>query len=276
VWADSEHSFSAGWASQWGVDVSTLRVIQTEYAEQCIDVADYLLRDGCCDLLIIDSVAALTPKVEIEASAEKQQMGDFGKLMSKACRKWTSSLNSPGLLAENKSSVVLINQLRMNIGGYGATLVEPGGKAAPFYSSLRVRFKKTDFVKEDGTDRRIGINLQFEVMKNKTAPISEGGTFKMFFVNRPGFEVGTTDHETQVMRSAAFWQLIEKTGSWITFPDGTKVQGMDSAGEVLKEKPDLCKSLIASICANEYAWAEGVSEDESTEIETGGREEATA
>lgn len=270
VWLDAEHAFEADWAAKWGVDISAIYVIQTEYAEQAIDVADACIRSGECDLLIVDSVAALTPSVEIEESAEKQQMGVFARLMNKALRKWTSAMNSQGLLSDTQCTVILINQLRLNLGGYHVALTSPGGKGLDFFASVDVRLKKLEEIHTDGSDRPVGIDVEFVMKKNKTAPLMPGGKFKLFFVTQAGgYHVGDTDTDTQVLRAAGYWKLIPKGGAWYTFPDGTKVNSIAKATTKLRDDPALLASLEAGVRLRELAWAnEGKPADEKDPEDT--------
>lgn len=266
VWLDAERSFSEDWAKKNGVDTSNILVIQTEYAEQGIDVADRVIRSKECDFLVTDSVAAMTPGIEVEESSEKQQMGVHARLMGKMCRKWTSGLNSYGLLGETKCTILLINQLRLNIGGYGAKMVSPGGKAIDFFSSLELRLKRPDYLMVRG--RPVAANIEYVVKKNKTAPpAGEGGMFSIFIVPIAGFPIGAVDNHVQVLRLASYWGLIEKKGSWIQFPDdGPKVQGDAKAAAELRKRPQLLAELTNSVKEYELAWMnEGVPDEEDSE-----------
>ena len=261
VWLDAEHSFESAWAKRWGINLDTTLVIQTEYAEQAIDVADKCIRSKQCDLLIVDSIAALTPSVEILESSEKWQMGVLARLMSKALRKWTSGLNSYGLLEEIKCTILLINQMRMNIGGYGASMTSPGGMGIDFFESLELRFKKDEAIVDKGTERPVGVNVSFEVKKNKTAPTSSGGMFGLYFVSKQGeYSVGDTDTEVQIGRLASYWGIIKKAGAgWYTLPDGQKCQGDDKLVSYLRSNPSFLKDLMDKVRDRELMWAsEGI------------------
>lgn len=256
VWLDAEHSFDSDWAKKYGVDVANILVIQTEYAEQAIDVADQCIRSKQCDLLVVDSIAALTPGIEVEESAEKWQMGVMARLMGKALRKWTSGLNSFGLVDDIKCTILLINQLRMNIGGYGASITSPGGKAIDFFESVEIRLKKDEAIVDKGTERPVGVNVSFEVKKNKTAPLSSGGMFGLYFVAKRGdYSIGDTDTEVQVARLAAYWGIIKKAGAgWYTLPDGTKCQGDEKLSLAMKNNPSLFKDLMDRVRERELMW----------------------
>ena len=261
VWLDAEHSFDTGWAARWGVNIDDIYVIQSEYAEQAIDVADACIRSKECDLLIVDSVAALTPSIEIRESAENQQMGVMARLLNKAMRKWTSATNSYGMLGETACTILLINQMRVNLGGYRPGVTSPGGKGIDFFQSVEVRFKKTGDILDAGTDRPVGIQIEYVIKKNKTAPLMPGGQFNLYFVgDKNGYQVGDTDNDAQVLRLAGYWHLIEKTGAWYTFPDGTRAQGDAKAALAIKQNPELLRNLEDRIRERELSWATEVQD----------------
>jgi recombination protein RecA len=261
VWLDAEHSFDPEWAKKWGVDVENTYIIQTEYAEQAIDVADACIRSQQCDFLVTDSIAALTPSVEIEESSEKWQMGVMARLMNKALRKWTSAINSYGMDSDQACTILLINQLRMSLGGYRPTQTSPGGKGIDFFQSAEVRFKKNEYITTKGSDRPIGIDVEFVVKKNKTWPVLPGGAFKLYFVGTKGaYRIGDTNNDEQVLRSAAYWKLVDKGGSWYTFPDGQKAQGDVNAALILRENPSLLRDLEELVLERELSWAKDLNE----------------
>jgi len=274
VWLDSEHAYSPQWSEQFGVDSSQILIIQTEYAEQAIDVADLCIRSKECDLLVVDSVAALTPGVEVEQSAEKWQMGVFARLMNKALRKWTSGMNAQGLLSTLKPTILLINQMRVNLGGYHSSMTSPGGKGLAFFESLEVLFKRTALIEEPVSKRAVGIDIEFQIKKNKTAPPSSGGKFALYFVALPPlYKVSDTDTAKQVLRAAVFWGLVKKGGAWFTFSDGSKFQGEENASARIREDTELLISLQKQVSDREMVWAktgEGVGEilEEDSENET--------
>lgn len=255
VWLDAEHSFDSDWARRWGIDTELLYVIQTEYMEQGIDVSDKCIRSGGCDLLVVDSVAAMTPSVEVEESAEKWQMGVAARLMNKAMRKWTSGMNSGGLMSQTKTTVILINQMRIQLGGYHPVPTSPGGKGLDFFQSVEVRLKKSEWKEEEGTKRPIGLETEFVVVKNKTAPPMRTGRYMMYFVDRPeeGYKVGDTDNDIQIVRAAAFWDLIKKGGAWFTWED-KKYQGEPAIAAALRKDPVTLLRLEQLVRDRELAW----------------------
>jgi recombination protein RecA len=253
VWLDIEHSFDKNWFQANGLDLDALLVSQSESAEEAINIADLLLRSKLCDLLIVDSIAAMVPTIEVEQDVEKQHVGTTARLVGKALRKWVSGLNSYGLLSETSCTILLVNQERLAIGGFKPILVSSGGKAPEYFESVEVRFKRKSPMLID--DKPVAANVEFVVKKNKTAPTAgTGGIFSIFLVPYRGIPVGATDTHVQVFRLATYWGLLEKGGSWITFPDGTKVQGKVEASIALRERPELLQSLKEKIMELETSW----------------------
>lgn len=279
VWLDAEHSFDPTWAEQWGIDTEALYIIQTEFAEQAIDVTDRCIRSKECDLVIVDSVAALTPEIEVEESSQKWQVGVFARLMNKALRKWTSGMNSMGLLADTKCSIILINQERMGIGGFRPYITSPGGKGMDFFESIEVRFKRKAVIEDKIASRPIGIEVEFTVKKNKTAPLASPGMFSLYFVADPGqYKAGQTDIDAQVLRLAIYWNLVKKAGSWLTFPNGDRYHGVSKGAIALRESPALLEELKQKVEERELLWIKKGSEalhEEETE-ESDGAEDSTA
>jgi len=255
VWLDAEHSFDRLWAAKWGVNNERLYLLQAQYAEQAIDVADKVIRSRACDLLVVDSVAALAPSIEVEETAENWQVGVFARLMNKALRKWTSGLNSYGLLDETRCTILLINQMRLSLGGYRPTMTSPGGMGLDFFQSLEVRFKRGDEIIDKGTGRPLGINVEFVVKKNKTAPVVSNGLFQLFFVGQKGgYQIGDTDNDGQVLRAAAYWNIVQKNGTWYVFPDGEKYQKSVAIAK-LREDLDFYSKLEHEVRMRELNWA---------------------
>jgi len=254
IWIDVEHVFDIEWAKKFNVDPNELMIVQTEVMEQAIDIADLAIRSKECDLLVVDSIAAMTPGIEIEKSSQDQQMGIAARLMSKATRKWTSGLNSYGLLGETKCTILLVNQTRMKIGPY-AGIASPHGTALDFYESLEVRFKRASVIEEPSTKRPIGIEVEAVIKKNKTAPPSiPGCKFAIYFVPDPGvYNIGSTDTDLQVLDYAIYWELVEKNGAFYTI-NGEKHRGKARASKVLRENPELLSNLMEQIKSREFMW----------------------
>lgn len=257
VWMDVEHTFDRSWAEKWGIDTENLYVIQTESAEEAVNIAEKCVRSKECDFLVVDSVAALSPITEVENESGSSNMGVFARLMNQALRKWTSGMNSGSLLDTTKCTIVLINQDRLAIGGFRPMLASPGGEGLKFFTSVTVRFKRKDTLRSPNIDRPVGIETEFLVEKNKTAPLMDGGLFNLYFVSdRSGYKAGETNNAEQVLRLATYWKLVEYKKPWINFPDGAKYQGVTNASAYLLENPEFCKELEIEIRRLELAWQE--------------------
>jgi len=257
VVVDTEHAFDPSWVRKFGVNIKDLLLIQAEYSEQAIDIADQCIRSKECDLMIIDSIASMTPGIEIEESSEKQQIGVGARLLGKAFRKWTAGLNSAGLLSETKCTIMMVNQLRLALGGYHPTITSPGGKAPDFFESLELMLKKNEEIVDKGSGRPIGVNVEFTVKKNKTHPLSSTGLFSLYFVGQKGHHrVGDTDTDVQVARMASYWGILKKAGSWVILPGGEKIQGEEKAGAYLREHPLVMTDLMDRVREREDMWKE--------------------
>lgn len=255
IWADIESIFDNTWATKWQVLCDQLYVIQPSYGEQMVDVIDACIRSQDCDLVVVDSIAAISSQDEIEKSAEEFTMGSVPRLMGKAMRKWTSGMNAGGLLGQSKVSVVLINQYRMKIGGYGNPITSPGGKAIDFFQSVEARMKRASWITDPSTGRSVALEAEVEMAKNKTAPAMSGARYRLYFVNDTdeGYVIGDTDTDRQIIRRAVFWGLLEKSGSWFNW-EGEKFQGEDAVALQLRKHPQFLDLLANNIKARELAW----------------------
>lgn len=255
-WFDAEGSFQNGWAQQQGVDLGNTFVLRSEFAEQGIDVADAVLRSGKCDLLVVDSVAQLTPSVEIEESSEKWQMGTHARLMNKAMRKWVSAQNAGSLDRAYSPTIILINQIRHKIGViYGSPETSPGGKGIEFAASVIVRCKRKQWI-EDDAKRPVGHEMEVAFKKNKTAPPNRTAGFKFFF-NGSDYPAGATNYSEQLIHQAEFWGIIKRTGAWYQIAKDVKVQGSVAAANKLDENPKLREAILAAVNKKELAWLDG-------------------
>jgi recombination protein RecA len=253
-WFDAEGSFSNSWSKAQGVSLDNTFVLRTEFAEQGIDVADALIRSGDCDLLVVDSVAQLTPSVEIEESSEKWQMGTHARLMNKAMRKWVSAQNAGSLSRAYSPTIVLINQLRHKIGViYGSPETSPGGKGIEFAASMIIRCKRKSWI-EDDMKRPIGHVMEIVIKKNKTAPPNRTAGFTFFFNGHDTYPCGASNASEQIVKQAEFWGLIKRTGAWYQLAKDIKVQGSEGAAEKLNEMPKLRNMLLERINAKETEW----------------------
>ena len=254
AWFDAEGSFTNQWSRSQGVSLDNTHVIRTEFAEQGIDVADALIRSGECDLLVVDSVAQLTPSVEIEESSEKWQMGTHARLMNKAMRKWGSAQNAGSLSRKFSPTIILINQIRHKIGViYGSPETSPGGKGIGFSSDVIIRCKRKQWL-EDDMKRPIGHEMEVVFKKNKTAPPNRTAGFTFYFNGHPDKPSGSSNASEQIVKQAEFWGLIKRTGAWYQLAKDIKVQGSAGAAQKLDEMPKLRNMLLERITAKENAW----------------------
>jgi recombination protein RecA len=272
LWLDAERSFISSYAAQWGIDISKLYVMEVVTAEQAIDVAEQAIRSKACDLIILDSIAALAPMVEVEESSEDQQMGVAARLFSKACRVWTAGQNSTGLLATTKCTMILINQMRMKLGRF-VGITSPGGKAFDFYQSLEAKLKRTEYVTHAPSNRNVGAVIEYEITKNKTyPPMIPIGQFSIYFSRVKGvINVGDTNTAEQVLNLALYWGLARQKGAWFYLGE-SKFHGKDALIDALHGNHQLVADLSSDILKKESTWYhsgefdfEGNEESEETE-----------
>lgn len=213
VWFDAEGVFSTNWAEKFGIILPWIRIIRTEFAEQGIDIADALLRSGEFDLLVVDSLAHLTPMAEIENSMESWQMGLAARLINKALRKWISAMTAAGATGR-PPTMVLINQIRYNISGWGSPEVTPGGKGQDFASSLDLYLKQDK--KEDTkgflheNDKTVAMNTHIAVSKSRVGPPKLEGKYRMWLADTVNGKTGDTDDVAVVFDYAKKYDLLKK------------------------------------------------------------------
>jgi len=226
---DAEHAFDQFYAEKLGVDVANLLISQPDNGEQALEIADNLIRSGAIDLIIIDSVAALTPKAEIEGEMGDSQMGLQARLMSKALRKLTSSINKAGCCC------IFINQLRDKIGVmFGNPETTTGGNALKFYASLRLDIRKATQLK-DG-EEIIGNRVKVKVVKNKVAPPFRKAEFDILYgegISKIG----------EIIDLGVELNVLKKSGSWFSYGETRLGQGRDSIKSILADNPELCDEL---------------------------------
>ena len=232
---DAEHALDPDYAKKLGCDTDALLVSQPDTGEQALEIADMLIRSGAIDVIVIDSVAALVPKAEIEGEMGDQHMGLQARLMSQALRKLTAVVN------RNGATVIFINQIRMKIGVvFGSPETTTGGNALKFYSSLRLDIRRIGAVK-DG-DVMVGSRTRVKVVKNKLAPPFRETEFDILYgsgISRP--------HE--LVDLGAERGLVEKSGAWFTVAGERLGPGRDKAAEMLKQNPDLLAGLEKALRA---------------------------
>jgi len=238
---DAEHAFDQFYAKKLGVDIDNLLISQPDNGEQALEIADNLIRSGAIDLIVVDSVAALTPKAEIEGEMGDSQMGLQARLMSKALRKLTGSINKAGCCC------IFINQLRDKIGVmFGNPETTTGGNALKFYSSIRIDIRKSSQIKE-GEDV-MGNRVKVKIVKNKVAPPFRKAEFDIMYgegISKVG----------EVIDLGVELNVLKKSGSWFSYGETRLGQGRDSVKTLLQDNPELMEELETKI--KEALGAEG-------------------
>lgn len=240
---DAEHALDIQYAKRLGVDVPNLLLSQPDTGEQALEIADALVRSGSVDLIVVDSVAALTPKSEIEGDMGEALPGLQARLMSQALRKLTGSIT------RTKSMVVFINQIRMKIGGYGNPETTTGGNALKFYSSVRLDIRRTGGIKKG--DEVIGNETRVKVVKNKVAPPFKQATFDILYgegISRTG----------EIIDIGSDLGVIEKSGAWYSYNGQKIAQGKEKAREYLASNPAVCEEIEQKIRELKGAHGKGV------------------
>ncbi len=229
AFVDAEHALDPEYARNLGVNVDELLISQPDTGEQALDITEELVRSGAVDVIVVDSVAALVPKAEIEGSMEDQQMGLQARLMSKALRKLT------GIIGKTNTTVIFINQLRQKIGVmYGNPETTTGGNALKYYASVRLEIKRVEGLKGDGED--IGNHVRVRILKNKVAPPFRTAEFDIIF-GKGICKIGN------ILDVAVDLDIVKKAGSWFSFNDEKLGQGRDKAKEFLGANPDILSQV---------------------------------
>jgi len=232
---DAEHAFDRFYAEKLGVDVNELPMSQPDNGEQALEIAEQLIRSAAVDLIVVDSVAALTPKNEIEGEMGDRNMGLQARLMSQAMRKLT------GAISRTNTTCIFINQLRANIGQmFGPTETTTGGNALKFYASVRVDIRPGSPVK-DG-DNVIGRHTKVKIVKNKVAPPFKKCEFDIMF----GEGISKA---YEILDLGVEHDIIQKSGSWFSYNGSKLAQGRDAAKRVIEDNPELADELEAKIMA---------------------------
>lgn len=225
AFVDAEHALDPEYARNLGVNIDELLISQPDTGEQALDITEELVRSGAVDIIIVDSVAALVPKAEIEGTMEDQQMGLQARLMSKALRKLT------GVIGKTNTTVIFINQLRHKIGVmYGSPETTTGGNALKYYASVRMEIRRTETLKGDGED--VGNHVRVRVLKNKVAPPFRSAEFDIIF----GKGISKTGN---ILDVAVNLGLINKAGAWFSYNDTKLGQGREKSKEFLEANPDM-------------------------------------
>ncbi len=232
---DAEHAFDRFYAEKLGVDVNNLWISQPDNGEQALEIADQLIRSSAIDIIVIDSVAALTPKAEIEGEMGDSKMGLQARLMSQALRKLTATIS------KTNTTCIFINQLRDKIGVmFGTPETTTGGNALKFYSSVRLDIRRIGQIK-DGEDV-LGNQTRVKVVKNKVAPPFKKAEFEILFgegISKIG----------EILDLGVNYEIIKKSGSWFSYDDTKLGQGRDAAKRMIADNPELAEELEAKIMA---------------------------
>lgn len=233
---DAEHALDPQYAQKLGVNVGELLISQPDTGEQALEIADMLVRSGSVDIVVVDSVAALVPKAEIEGEMGDSHMGLQARLMSQALRKLT------GNIKRTNTMVIFINQIRMKIGVmFGNPETTTGGNALKFYASVRLDIRRTGAIKKG--DEVIGSETRVKIVKNKVAPPFKQAEFDILYgegISREG----------EILELGANLKIVEKAGAWHSY-NGEKIgQGKDNAREYLRENPEIANEIDAKIRAN--------------------------
>jgi recombination protein RecA len=236
AFVDAEHALDVGYARRLGVRIDDLLVSQPDTGEQALEIVDVLLRSGAIDLVVVDSVAALTPRAEIEGEMGDQHVGLHARLMSQALRKLT------GTVSKSNATVIFINQIRMKIGVmFGNPETTTGGNALKFYSSVRLDVRRIAALK-DG-EEVVGNRTRVKVVKNKVAPPFRQAEFDILY--NQGIS-----QEGDLLDLGAEAGIVEKSGAWFSFQDERIGQGRENARRFLLENPEICERLADAVYAH--------------------------
>jgi recombination protein RecA len=246
---DAEHALDTTWAKKLGVDVSGLLVSQPDTGEQALEIVEMLIRSNSVDIIVVDSVAALTPTAEIEGQMGDRHVGLQARLMSQAMRKLTAVIN------RSKTALIFINQIRMKIGVmFGNPETTPGGRALKFYSTVRIDVRRLATIKDGGS--AIGNRVRARVVKNKIAPPFRESEFDLMFDHGISYEGDLLDLGVDC-------GCVEKSGAWLNYGDMRLGQGRENAKKYLAENKDLCGEIKDKILVAKGLKVEHVERKEN-------------
>ena len=263
---DAEHALDPVYAKAIGVDIDNLYVSQPDNGEQALEIAETMVRSGAMDIIIIDSVAALVPKAEIDGDMADQQMGLQARLMSKGLRKLT------GIISKGNTTIIFINQLREKIGiSFGNPEVTTGGRALKFYSSIRIEVKRVDYVKQGGDN--VGNRVRIKVSKNKVAPPFREAEFDILYGKG-------ISKEGDILDLAVEANIVDKSGAWYAYNSSKIGQGREKAKDYLLENPDICKEIELKVrelyaLQNSVELFESDDDEVSSNFKKGGKKSKT-
>jgi len=243
AFVDAEHALDTTWAKRLGVDVSSLLVSQPDTGEQALEITEMLIRSNSIDVIVVDSVAALTPAAEIEGQMGNSHMALQARLMSQAMRKLTAVIN------KSKTALVFINQIRMKIGVmFGNPETTPGGRALKFYTTVRIDLRRITTIKDSGS--AVGSRVRARVVKNKIAPPFRDAEFDIMFDSGISYEGDLLDLGLSC-------DVVQKAGAWLNFGDIRLGQGRENAKKYLAENKDLCQELKNKVLVAKGLIAKG-------------------
>ena len=230
AFVDAEHALDPVYAGNLGVDIDSLLVSQPDYGEQGLEITEQLVRSGAVDIIVVDSVAALVPRTEIDGEMGDSHVGLHARLMSQAMRKLTGAINKSNCL------IIFINQLREKVGVvYGNPEVTTGGRALKFYSSMRIDVRKAEAIKAAGSEV-IGTRTKVKIVKNKLAPPFKQAEFDIMYgrgISKSG----------EILDLAAEYDIIKKSGSWFSYGDERLGQGRDKVKDIIENDPEFAEKL---------------------------------
>ncbi|EAK3537331.1 recombinase RecA [Campylobacter upsaliensis] len=249
---DAEHALDVKYAKNLGVDTDNLYISQPDFGEQALEIVETIARSGAIDLIVVDSVAALTPKAEIDGDMGDQHVGLQARLMSQALRKLT------GIVHKMNTTVIFINQIRMKIGamGYGTPETTTGGNALKFYASVRLDVRKVATLKQN--EEPVGNRVKVKVVKNKVAPPFRVAEFDVMYGEGLSREGELIDYGVKL-------DIIDKSGAWFSYKDKKLGQGRENSKAFLRENPELADEITKAI--QNSMGIEGVMSDNSEEEE---------
>ena len=232
AFVDAEHALDPEYAKKIGVKINDLLISQPDTGEQALEIVESLVKTGALEVVVVDSVAALTPQAEIEGDMGAQFIGLQARLMSHALRKLTA------IVAKTKTTIVFINQIRMQIGTYGNPETTPGGKALKFYSSVRVEVRRSAQIKQG--ESIIGNRVKAKVVKNKVAPPFRTAEFDIMYNQGVSFE-------GDAINLGVKYGFVKKAGAWFTCGEDKLGQGMEASKQFLKENPKILKEIVKGV-----------------------------
>ncbi len=251
AFVDAEHAFDPSYAKTVGINLDDLLISQPDTGEQGLEITETLVRSNAVDLVVVDSVAALVPRLEIEGEMGEAQMGLQARLMSQALRKLTAAIS------KSKTCVVFINQIREKIGVmFGNPETTPGGRALKFYSSVRIDLRKTgNLSTTDGSVTSVtGVKVKAKVVKNKVAPPFKEALFEIFY-DEGVSKVGN------MIDCAIEMNIISKSGSWFSYQSKNLAQGKDQLKKYLKENPEVLESIRKQVQENLYSFSGAIGDN---------------